>query len=435
MDVAESVIRLMTRLAVQHQAVNLSQGFVDESPEYELVWGGIAAMLGGTDEHIGRLEKATLEQLCEEMGSSIEDFLGLHLKDLLAHLQNPHDQLNQYSYPFGLPELRRAIADYTARFCGFRPDPETEVTVVLGATEGLASTLRAVCTPGDGVIIFQPFHEMYPSQVQMFDLRPEYVTLRENRASNKWDLDREEIADAAKRNIKVLILNTPHNPTGKVFSEDELHFIADLCKREDILVITDEIYEHIVYDDHRHLCLATLDGMRERTIVVNSISKTGNATGWRIGWVISPTTYTPMIRGIHDTLVIQAPTPLQKGAIHLLDMDDVFYKGIRRAYKDKCELLIDGLQRVGFRVSPPEGSYYLLADYSEVPALKDRSPMEAAMLLIEEIGVAAVPGDNFYNTGKEEENRYMRFAFCRSLNMLQEATRRLASLGPPSCLH
>ena len=421
----ESVIRLMTRLAVQHQAANLSQGFTDEAPLFELVWGGISAVLGGDDDHMERFEALTLKQLLEEQGGNLEDFLQMPLKDLLAQMQNPRDRFNQYSFPFGLPELREAIADYTDRFCGFRPDPETEITVVLGATEGLSSVLRAVCKPGDGIIVFQPFHEMYPSQGDIFGLRSQYVTLRENVQEGTWEMDRDELRNAVDDHTRAIILNTPHNPTGKVFTGDDLRTIADLCKAHDLLAITDEIYEHIVYDGHKHDCMAAFEDMRERTLVVNSISKTGSATGWRVGWVLSPEAYTTPIRSVHDTLVIQAPTPLQKGAVRLLRLDDSAYREIGRAYEKKRETMITGLRNAGFRVSPPEGSYYFFADYRQVPALRDLSPMDAAMHLIEKVGVASVPGDNFYRVGNEGD-RYLRFAFCRSLETLEEASRRLS---------
>lgn len=428
MGTSESVIRLMTRLAARHQAVNLAQGFPDECPAYEMVWGGIAATLGGTRPYIERLEKLTLNEIMEQLERGRDDFLAMHLKELLALLQNPRDELNQYSFPFGLPELRQAVSQYTGHFYDFHVDPETEITIVLGATEGLACVLRATCKPGDGIVIFQPFHEMYPSQGEIFGLRPEYVTLRENPGGPAWELDRQELENALRRNVRALILNTPHNPTGKVFTKEELLFLADLCREHDVLVITDEIYEHIIYKGHRHYNLATFDGMRDRTIVVNSISKSGSATGWRVGWVISPSAYTAAIRAIHDTLVIQSPTPLQRGAVHLLRQEERFYREIAETYEQKRATLMAALRRVGFRVTPPEGAYYLFANYREVVALKDLTPMDAAMDLIRKIGVAAVPGDNFYRQGNEGSN-YLRFAFCRSLDTLQEAAQRLGALS------
>ena len=239
LTVQESVIRRMTRLAIQHNAVNLAQGFTDEAPPYDLVWGGIAAILGGTDEGIEQLESLSLKEILGEQDDDSESQTTICLRDLLSRVQNSSDRLNQYSFPFGLPELREAIARYTLRFSGFRPDPEREITVVLGATEGLAAVLRATCSPGDGVLILQPFHEMYPSQAKVFGIRPEFISLKEDRDSGDWILDREELEASLGRNIRALILNTPHNPTGKVFTRGELEFIAASCRRHGVLIITD----------------------------------------------------------------------------------------------------------------------------------------------------------------------------------------------------
>ena len=420
----ESVIRLMTRLAVEHEAVNLSQGFTDESPPFEMAWETIKAILGGDDPNMERLENCTLGQFAEQNGHSETEMLQLSLRQLMAALQSPRDRFNQYSFPFGLPELRKAISDYTNRFYGFRADADNEITVVLGATEGLSTVLNAICSRGDGIVVFQPFHEMYPSQADLFGLKPQYVTLREDHGTGRWQLDREELACTIDESTRAIILNTPHNPTGKVFTEDDLQFVADLCRERDILAITDEIYEHIVYDGHRRHFLAGLEGMKERTFVINSISKTGSATGWRIGWVLSPEAYTQRIRGIHDTMVIQAPTPLQKGAVSLLEQDDAFYGQVCDSYLKKRDILVGGLRKVGFQVSPPEGSYYLFSNYRDVDRLKGLSPMDAAMFLIKDVGVATVPGDNFYKVG-DEGNDYLRFAFCRSVETLEEGVQRL----------
>ena len=426
----ESVIRRMTRLALQHQAINLAQGFTDEAPPFELVWGAIAAQVGGDDEQIERLEHLTLAQIASELGVPAASLASMRLRDVLGQLQNPRDRFNQYSFPFGLPELREAIAAYTQRFRGFDPDPETEITVVLGASEGLSMLMCATCERGDGLVVFQPFHEMYPSQAAIFGLEPRYVTLREDRDQAVWRMDRDELRQATASGARAIVLNTPHNPTGKVFDEDDLAFIADLCRERDLLVFTDEIYEHIVYDGHRHHCLAAFAGMRDRTLVVNSISKTGSATGWRVGWVIAPEVYTRRIRAAHDTLVIQAPTPLQKGAVRLLSGDDSVFREMWRGYDRKRQTLMDGLRRAGFQVSPPEGSYYLFADYTQVGALQGLAPMEAALFLIEKVGVASVPGDNFYHVG-DEGMGYLRFAFCRSLEQLEEGSERLARCLAP----
>ena len=425
MDLEETLIRRMTRLAIEHGAVNLSQGFTDEAPVYDMVWGGVAAMLGGTEERLARIESMTVRDLPAARGAGGGAALDLTLKELLAGVRNPRDQFNQYSFPFGLPELRRAIADYTDRLYGHRPDPEEEITVVLGASEGMAAAFCALFEPGDGVVVMQPCHELYPSQAAIFGLVPAFVTLREDRGAGTWRLDRDEVrAVASDPSVKAFIVNTPQNPTGKVLNREELSFIAELCRTRDLLAITDEIYEHITFDGHRHLFLPSFDGMAERTLVVNSISKTGRATGWRIGWVLTPPRYTRRLRAVHDNLVVQAPTPLQKGAVALLRQERTFFDGIAGDYRRKRDLLVAGLRAVGFTVTPPEGAYYLFADYRTVPALAEMPPVDAAMHLVKQVGVATVPGDNFYTTG-DDGNRYLRFAFCRSSETLEAAVERL----------
>ena len=424
MPVSESVIRRMTRLARQHGAINLAQGFTDEPPPFSLVWGAIAALLGGSDAGIRRLEEATTAG-STEVGTP---GLPLSLRDVLEPLQGRRDELNQYSYPFGLPELREAICAYTSRFSDFEPDPETEATVVLGSTEGLAAVLAAVGRRGDGVVVLEPFHEMYPAQAEVFGLEPRYVTLREKADGTAWRLDPDELRCAAT-SARLLVLNTPQNPTGKVFAPDDLETIAELARSEDLVVIADEIYEHIVFDGARHRSIATLPGMRERTVVVNSISKTANATGWRIGWVLAPPHLTPAIRAVHDTLVVQAPTPLQKAAVGLLGMPPAFFRDLARGYADKRAILGDALRAAGFRMTEPSGAYYFLADYRRVRDLAPLEPLAAAMHLIEKVGVAAVPGDNFYGSSADG-SRYLRFAFCRGRETLADAANRLGRLAP-----
>ena len=409
---------------MEHEAVNLSQGFTDEPPLFELVWGGVSAVLAGEQAGIDRLDSLTLAQAGEEMGVSTEQLPGLSLKQLLAGLQGRRDQYNQYSQPFGLPELRSAISAYTSRFYGFEPDPDARITVTLGATEGLASVMRAVCSPGDEIVIFQPFHEMYPSQAELFGLKSRYVTLREDPDRQTWAMDRDEVDAACRQGARALVLNTPHNPTGKVFQRDDLEFLATLCQERDLFVFSDEIYEHIVYDGQQHVSIATLPDMSDRTFVINSVSKTGRATGWRVGWVISPEAFTEKVRAVHDTLVIQAPTALQKGTARLLDQPENVFRSMWKEYDGKRTLLVNGLRRVGFEVAWPEGSYYLFANYRAVPGIEDKRPMDAAMFLITQIGVASVPGDVFYRVGSEGDD-YLRFAFCRSMESLEESVRRL----------
>ena len=421
MQASESVIRRMTRLAHRHGAINLAQGFTDEPPPFPLVWGAIGALLGGSDAGIARLERAAAPPPAHDGSPSAP------LRDILRDLQGGRDELNQYSYPFGLPELRRAIAAYTARWSGFEPDPEAETTVVLGSTEGLAAVLAALGRRGDGLVVIEPFHEMYPAQAAVFGLTPRFVTLRESAGDGVWQLDPDELRRAAA-GARLLVLNTPHNPTGKVVEATELESIADVARAENLVVVTDEIYEHIVFDRSRHRSIATLPGMRERTVVVNSISKTANATGWRVGWVLSPPHLTPRIRAVHDTLVIQAPTPLQKAAVALLAMPDTFFRDLAGAYAGKRALLGDALRAAGFRVSDPRGAYYFFADYRAVPGLADLDPLAAALHLTEQAGVAAVPGDNFYGRSADGA-RYLRFAFCRSRDTLATAAQRLRRLA------
>ncbi len=425
MEVRETVIRLMTRLAIEHGAVNLSQGFTDEAPVYDMVWGGVSAMLGGTEEGVRRLDSTTLREILEARGGAGGNSLDITLKELLAQVRNPRDQLNQYSFPFGIPELRHAIADYVEEFYGHRPDPEEQITVVLGASEGMAVSYRSLLQPGDGVVVMQPYHELYPSQAEIFGFVPRFVTLREDRDAGTWRLDSDEVRSVASDpSVKAFVVNTPHNPTGKVLNDEELSFVAEVCRTYDLFAITDEIYEHITFDGHRHSYLAGFDGMAERTVVVNSVSKTGRSTGWRIGWVITPRERTARLRAVHDNLVVQAPTPLQKGAVSLLRQERVFFEGIAEDYRRKRDLLLGGLREIGFAASAPEGAYYLFADYRGVPALAGMSPTGAAMHLIEKVGVATVPGDNFYATG-DEGDRYLRFAFCRSIETIEAGLERL----------
>ena len=422
MAASESVIRRMTRLAQQHGAINLAQGFTDEPPPFPLVWGAIAALLGGSDDGILRLERTTAADSSAGRSST------LLLRDVLEPLQGRRDELNHYSFPFGLPELRQAIAAHTARWSGFEPDPETETTVVLGSTEGLAAVLAAVGRRGDGVVIVEPFHEMYPAQAEIFGLAPRFVTLREQEDGTAWRLDPDELRRVAA-GARLLILNTPHNPTGKVCAPEDMEAIADVARSQELVVVADEIYEHIVFDGARHRSIATWPGMRERTIVVNSISKTANATGWRIGWVLAPPHLTPAIRAVHDTLVVQAPTPLQKAAVGLLAMPAAFFRDLGQGYADKRAILGGALREAGFRMTEPRGAYYFMADYRGVEVLANLDPLPAAMHLIEQVGVAVVPGDNFYGRSTDGA-RYLRFAFCRGRDTLADAARRLRRLVP-----
>ncbi|CAJ1435491.1 unnamed protein product [Effrenium voratum] len=414
-SVKESTIRLMTRLALQHGAVNLSQGFPNEPPPEQMARAASAALLQGASLETVQIFAPRLEQLLAEVP------------------QAERDLLSQYSMPFGLPLLRQTLQQYYARFYpGLPADAEENLTVVLGATEGFACTLRTLCSPGDKVVFFEPFHELYPSQCRLWYLEPRAVTLRE--AAAGWRFEVSEL-EAALKGARLLLLNTPHNPTGKVFTQEELASIARLCVKHDVFCATDEIYEHIVFDGAPHVppAMALQEGMADRTFVVNAVSKTARATGWRIGWVVSPKRFTGALRGVHDQLVVQAPTPLQYGACAMLTMNDDFFASHAHEYLEKRDILLVALRRAGFRVSAvPKGAYYLFADYLAVPRLKGLSPTEAAMTMTKEVGVACVPGDNFYLGASKSDialgGRYLRFAFVRSMDLLKEAAELLQRL-------
>lgn len=414
--VKESTIRLMTRLAIQHGAINLSQGFPNEPPPPEMARAAAAALLGGSS-----LEKAA---------STTQQIQALSLSGALGSGGEDRDLLSQYSFPFGLPLLRQELQQYYARYYpGLAADAEGNITVVLGATEGFACALRTVCAPGDRVVFFEPFHELYPSQCKLWHLSPCAVTLREQ--CGEWVFDRAEL-EARLKGARVLLLNTPHNPTGKVFTDSELRDIAALCLRHDVLCVTDEIYEHIVFDGTPRVppAMALQPGMADRTFVVNAVSKTARATGWRVGWVISPPKHTAALRGVHDQLVLQAPTPLQYGAVFMLRLPDEFFARHSAEYAAKRDVLLPALRSVGFKVlAVPRGAYYIFADYTAVPLLAGLSPTEAAMKMTKDVGVACVPGDNFYlgesRTAPDLGGRYLRFAFVRSIDLLEQAVARM----------
>ena len=395
---SESTIRLMTRIAIQEKAINLSQGFPNEPPAEVMARHAAGALLAGESEE-------TANRCAKE----------------LPRFERSKDVLNQYSFPFGAPFLRQKLAKYYKHWYNLDVEPETEVTVVCGATEGFAASLRALCKPGDVAVFFQPFHELYPSQVKIFYLTPRAVTLK---ANSEWTFDPVEL-DAKMKGAKVLLFNSPHNPTGKVFTTKELDFIAGLCRKYNVTAITDEIYEHIIFDGLKHETLFSILG-RERAVLVNSISKTASATGWRIGWVLANEARTKKIRAVHDSLLAGCPTPLQFGVSALLEDHDPYFTAIPEAYEEKRHILVDALQRNGFDTGPlPKGAYYIFADYSKVEKLRGLAPVDAALYLTKTVKVACVPGDNFY-LGHYPVT-YVRFAFVRSLDLLHQAAQNLDS--------
>jgi aminotransferase len=299
-------------------------------------------------------------------------------------------------------------------------DPETEITVTCGATEAMASALLAIVDPGDEVIVFEPFYENYGPDAILCGAKPVYVPMP---AAEELDLDR--LARAFSRHTRAIIVCTPNNPTGRVLSRPELERIAELCRRHDAYAVTDEIYEHIYYEGE-HVPLATLDGMRERTITISGASKTFSVTGWRVGTIVAPPPATDAIRKVHDFLTVGAPAPLQEAiAVGLETLGDDYYESLARAYRARRDLLCRALVDAGFRCTPPQGAYYVLADFSGISALPDD---EFSYWLTKEVGVAPVPGSSFFSR-PELGRRLVRFAFCKTEDLLGEAARRLARVA------
>ena len=371
----ESVIREMNRLAVEAGAVSLAQGFPDFPCPTELKEAAAAAL---------------------------------------------NADVNQYAITWGAPGLRQAIASKTSRtYPGWVPDPETEITVTCGATEAMIAGMLGLLDPGDEVIVFEPFYENYGPDAVLSDARPRYVTLHEP----DWTFDPDELRAAVSPRTRALVLNSPHNPTGKVFTREELGIIADLCIENDLIAFTDEIYEHLVYEGE-HVPMATLPGMRERTVAINSISKTYSLTGWRVGWVIAPPALTNGVRKVHDFLTVGAAAPLQAAATVALGLPASYYDALLDAYRERRDTLVPALEAAGFRVWQPAGAYYVMTD---IAGLTDEDDVTFARRLILDPGVAAVPGSSFYSR-PELGRTQLRFAFPKQLETLRAAAERLAAL-------
>ncbi len=372
----ESVIREMTRLAFQHGAINLAQGFPDfPAPE--------------------ALKRAAAEAIAAD--------------------------INQYSITWGAKPFRDAIAAKYRRTYGLDFDPEREITVCCGATEGMIASFLAVLNPGDEVVLFEPFYENYNPDTQLCGAAPRYVTLH----APDWHFDREELRRAFTPRTKAIVLNSPNNPTGKVFTREELEFIAGLCREFDALAITDEIYEHILYDGAVHIPILSLPGMRERSILVNSMSKTYSVTGWRVGWVLAPPDLTDSIRKVHDFLTVGAASPLQQAGAMALAMDDGYYTALASQYAAKRDHILASLQGAGFRCFVPKGAYYVMTDISGLGFADD---VVFAMYLIDKMKVAAVPGSSFYaHPGRGSQQ--VRFCFCKKYETLEEARHQLSKFN------
>jgi aspartate/methionine/tyrosine aminotransferase len=371
----ESVIREMTRLAMKHGAVNLSQGFPDFAAPAEI-------------------KEAARQAIA--------------------------DDINQYAITWGAKSLRDAIVEKFERTQGVRVDPESEITVCCGSTEAMMSSMMAIINPGDEIVVFEPFYENYGPDAILSGAAPRFVRLR----PPDWSYDEKELAAAFGPHTKAIILNTPNNPTGKVFTWAELEFIRDLCVRWNAFCITDEIYEHILYDGAEHISMARIDGMRERTIVINGMSKTYSVTGWRVGWAIAPPEATQSIRKVHDFLTVGAAAPLQQAGAIALHSPQPYYDKLAKDYAARRERLLKILSSAGFTVFKPRGAYYIMTDISRFGFSDD---ITFAKFLVEKVGVAVVPGSSFYNDVRDGASQ-IRFTFCKKESTLDAAEERLSHL-------
>ncbi|MFN2406486.1 MAG: pyridoxal phosphate-dependent aminotransferase [Pyrinomonadaceae bacterium] len=373
------MIREMTREALKHGAVNLSQGFPDFSAPEDI-------------------KRKAMEAIAADV--------------------------NQYAITWGSKDFRDAIARKTRSYLGLEIDPETEITVTCGSTEGMIAAMMATVDPGEEVIVFEPFYENYAPDAILSDARPRHVPLR----APDWSFDREELRRTFNEKTKAIILCNPNNPTGKVFTQDEMEFIAGLCQEFDALCFTDEIYEHILYPrggaDIRHISMAQIDGMRDRTVVVNSMSKTYSVTGWRVGYCIAPPEITSAIRKVHDFLTVGAAAPLQAAGAYALSLPQQYYDTLQTDYRARRDLLLPTLEAAGFKTFVPDGAYYIMTDISTFGFTDD---VEFTKHLIREIGVACVPGSSFYSEPSLGQQQ-VRFCFCKKDETLHAAAERLSKL-------
>jgi aminotransferase len=368
----ESVIREMTRLCRIHDAINLAQGFPDFPAPAEI-------------------KEAARRAIAEDV--------------------------NQYAITWGSPSLRAALSETYARRYGMEVDPSREITVTCGSTEAMIASILAVLDPGDELVVFEPFYESYGPDAILVGAVPRFVSLK----PPDFGLDPDELAAAFNERTRGIVLNSPNNPTGKVFSREELLAIADLCRKWDVVAFSDEIYEHILYDGATHVPIATLPGMADRTVTISALSKTYSVTGWRVGWAVASPTLTSGIRKVHDFLTVGAPAPLQEAGTVALALPDDYYRELREAYRARRDLLIAGLKDVGFECTHPRGAYYVLADARSLGVSDDAA---FARRLVEEVRVGCVPGSSFFSE-PERGRSIVRFSFCKREETLREALHRL----------
>jgi aminotransferase len=334
-----------------------------------------------------------------------------------AALKAIQADLNQYAITWGTPNLRQAIAEKFAWYNGVTIDPERVITVCCGSTEAMISSLMAIVNSGEEVIVFEPFYENYGPDTILCDAQPRFITLHEP----DWHFDEKELTRAFTNKTKAIIINTPNNPTGKVFSREELQSIADLCLKWDVVAVTDEIYEHILYDGAKHISIASLPGMRDQTITINSISKTYSLTGWRVGWAIASATLTASIRKVHDFMTVGAPHPLQEAAAIALRIDRSYYQTLAKEYEERRDFLSGVLDEAGFRIYRPHGAYYIMTDVGHFGISDD---VAFAFYLVEKFGVATVPGSSFYSRSSLGATK-IRFCFPKKRETLQQAAEKL----------
>lgn len=369
----DSVIRRMTRIANQYDAINLSQGFPDFDPPKEI---------------LNRLEQVA------------------------------HEDFNQYAITWGAQNFRDALAKKQSKYMNLDLDSNKNIVITCGSTEAMMAAMMSVCDPNDKVIVFSPFYENYGADTILCGADPIYVPLH----PPVFNFDKEELENAFKQNPKALILCNPSNPCGKVFSKEELEYIASLAIKYDTYVITDEVYEHIVYAPYKHTYFASLPGMFERTISCSSLSKTYSITGWRLGYCIAPENIIEQIKKVHDFLTVGAAAPLQEAAVVGLEFSDAYYDELQKLYTHKKDLFINGLKELNIPHTEPQGAYYVMVDISEFGYDSD---LDFCVDLIKNVGVAAVPGSSFF---KEEENRYIRFHFAKKDETLLAALDRLKDM-------
>jgi len=359
------------------------------------------------------------------LGQGAPDFDGPP-EVLAAAVEAVNSALNQYAPGIGMPAVRQAIAQHAERFYGQKLNPDTDVLVTTGATEGVFAAILGLTDSGDEAIVFEPVYDTYVPNLVMAGVTPRYVPLR----GDNWQFDPDELARAFNSRTRAIIVNTPHNPTGKVFSRDELRTIADLCLKHDVVAITDEVYEHILYDDATHTRLATLPGMHERTLTISSLGKTFSVTGWKIGWAIGPAPLVNAVNQAHQFITYAVASPLQAAAAAALDLPFSFFENLQASYQSRRDRMVDVLQKAGFKVFKPAGSFFLMIDWRGVAPKHVQDDMQFADWLIRDVGVACIPASPFYQEAdKPMGKHFARFAVCKKDETLAAAAERLARLA------